>query len=808
MADNISPTTRVLRFLDKPQCLITLYAAVLVASLVFIFRDFIFSDYMIASHDVVGFGVFYRTLLKEYLLSHYSVPGWNFFICCGLPFVDAIHGGIYYPLTFIDFCGDVFRTTAYNFMLHYFLAGVFMYLAARQFNLSRLGAVFAGLAYALSPCLFSWTAEGHDGKLYVATWFPLLMLFLDRLLRRYRLQDAVWFGLVLAVIILTPHLQMAYYVLWVVALFSVYKLGRLFLQSWTVKSLIRPAALLVFGVLLGLMISSVQLLPSARYLLNYSPRASVHAGFEFASQYSLRAEEAVSQLVPEFSGTDLANGQRLYWGKNTFKRTSESAGIVVLFMALLAFLTRGRSEKYFWGALASLVFLYALGPSTPFFALIIAVIPFLSSMAGPSTAMFVFVFCVAVLGGMGIENVRDRAVSPGALGSSRQWTLAFVLRAVPFILLLAAISFTISGEEMLRWYCRIFNLAALPMESAAAGKWSFALANLPHLKTGLWLALVYAGIAAVVVRIVLSAPRLRHLLWILPLVVTFANCRFNEQLLYVFDADRRFGPHPVIDVLRSQEEPGRTVSYGIWEGGFQLGYYGIRSTTFPHGKELIWFYELIGGYHRSNYLNPRLANLTATRYIICRQGHHLPPDILGPIPLDTLGVAAEYIVLGNRNCFPHAYLAGAYKVVPDRKAIHELVLKGSDNLRKLVLLEEEPELTISPCSPDSYRAEIIYYDMDSLEINVVSATNQLLVLSDTYFPAWRACVDGVRRPIHRAYGAFRAVAVPSGNHRVVMVYDSALNRWSGRLTIAGLLAAIVVVGYCRWRRRSDPIDSV
>ena len=76
-------TARVLCFLDKPQCSIALYAAVLVASLVFIFRDFIFSDYMIASHDIVGFGVFYRSLLKDYLLTHHTVPGWNNFICCG-----------------------------------------------------------------------------------------------------------------------------------------------------------------------------------------------------------------------------------------------------------------------------------------------------------------------------------------------------------------------------------------------------------------------------------------------------------------------------------------------------------------------------------------------------------------------------------------------------------------------------------------------------------------------------------------------------------------------------------------------------
>jgi uncharacterized membrane protein YfhO len=47
-------------------------------------------------------------------------------------------------------------------------------------------------------------------------------------------------------------------------------------------------------------------------------------------------------------------------------------------------------------------------------------------------------------------------------------------------------------------------------------------------------------------------------------------------------------------------------------------------------------------------------------------------------------------------------------------------------------------------------------------------------MSDAYYPGWRVWVDDVETKLLRADYAFRAVAIPSGEHRVRFEFDSLL----------------------------------
>ncbi|HUY32813.1 MAG TPA: YfhO family protein [Pirellulales bacterium] len=58
-----------------------------------------------------------------------------------------------------------------------------------------------------------------------------------------------------------------------------------------------------------------------------------------------------------------------------------------------------------------------------------------------------------------------------------------------------------------------------------------------------------------------------------------------------------------------------------------------------------------------------------------------------------------------------------------------------------------------------------------MAINVDVATAGRLVLADTWYPGWRATVDGHEAAVDRAHGVFRGVSVPGGRHQVVFGYE-------------------------------------
>ena len=233
-----------------------IFILALLIGVIILFNDFLFSDKMLNGSDTINAGIFFRHLYVEYFKAYGSVPVWNPYIFGGLPFVDAFHGDTYYPLSILKFFGNFYRDLGLNLVIHIFLAGIFMYFTARQFRLSRLASTLSAVAYAFSGFLVSLVAPGHDGKIFVTTLFPLTILFLDRAFERKALLNFTLLGLVIGVIILSPHPQLSYYSLWAIALFGLFRLVNLYLQSKSIVKTLVPASLLVYAVVIGLLISA------------------------------------------------------------------------------------------------------------------------------------------------------------------------------------------------------------------------------------------------------------------------------------------------------------------------------------------------------------------------------------------------------------------------------------------------------------------------------------------------------------------------------------------------------------------------
>jgi hypothetical protein len=84
---------------------------------------------------------------------------------------------------------------------------------------------------------------------------------------------------------------------------------------------------------------------------------------------------------------------------------------------------------------------------------------------------------------------------------------------------------------------------------------------------------------------------------------------------------------------------------------------------------------------------------------------------------------------------------------------------------------ENPGLATGDCSDPLDEIIIIEEEPAELVIQVTALEEGWFVLSDTWYPGWRAWVDDQMIDIDRANFLFRAMKVPAGQHTIRMVYQ-------------------------------------
>jgi len=93
-----------------------------------------------------------------------------------------------------------------------------------------------------------------------------------------------------------------------------------------------------------------------------------------------------------------------------------------------------------------------------------------------------------------------------------------------------------------------------------------------------------------------------------------------------------------------------------------------------------------------------------------------------------------------------------------------------------------------------------YYGPNDVVLHVETDAPALLVLSDTFYPGWRATVDGTPVPIYQTNAALRGVPVPAGAHRVEMHFRPRTLQIGLGLAAAGGLACLALWWMERRRR--------
>ena len=299
---------------------------------------------------------------------------------------------------------------------HLIWSGLGIAYLLREFKVKRLGQAIGGLAFSLSGYLVA--RAGFLSINAAAAWIPWLLLFLYRYAER-KSKNLIGLTVVVSMLLLAGHAQTAWHA---------FLLGGIWAVYWSVirsdngnrgKKLGRSLVGFVCAVVLGIGISTIQLLPTVEYLF-FSQRA-VEYGYESAMTYSFWPWRFLTLIAPDLFGNPAWD---IYWGYGNYWEDAVYIGLLPLILAL-GFLARSVWKKLrktpqesisehfnlgiFLGAIVLVSFLLALGDNTVIFPFLYKYMPGMDLFQAPTRYTILAEISLALLAGFGVDQLTKPA---------------------------------------------------------------------------------------------------------------------------------------------------------------------------------------------------------------------------------------------------------------------------------------------------------------------------------------------------------------------------------------------------------------
>jgi hypothetical protein len=192
--------------------------------------------------------------------------------------------------------------------------------------------------------------------------------------------------------------------------------------------------------------------------------------------------------------------------------------------------------------------------------------------------------------------------------------------------------------------------------------------------------------------------------------------------------------------------------------------------------------------------------------------------LVGPLqaiatPLHGPGLHVAYkgkdgVVYSNSNALPRVFVVDRQRTVAGDKAELAAVTAPGFNGRGVAVTDhplpgiQQSGGTATP--PAGASARLASYGAEKVVIDATATDPSLVVLTDSFYPGWKATVDGKPASIERVDYVLRGVSIGPGHHTIVMRYQPASWRigWIVSLVaLLGLLGALASVWIGTRRRR-------
>jgi hypothetical protein len=718
-----------------------------------------------------------KIFLMEIMLKEGQLGFWNPYIFMGFPLLAEPEVGPFYPLN-LFFALPIpyyYALTLFN-VIHFSLAGVFTYLLARSLDISRPGSLISGLVFAFGGFLMAQLR--NISILSGSIWLPLILCLFSQAIRRRSYTFAAGAGIALALQILPSHPQIILYILITLGLYYLYSL--LTLPRAEIRPVLTLTLISLTTVVIGMSLAAIQLIPA--WQLKELSVLSESGTYDFVTAYSLPPLRMLSFLFPNFLGNPVIG----YKGEPFFAEHHGYVGILPLILAALAWGKRRNREARFFGLLALVSILLALGNANPIYRLL-AYVPVYNYFRIPARWLYTLTLSLGILAGFGLDYLKEQRQTRSMRIFSHGLGILGLLFTLTLPLLFfyrkQAMAITDFILEHFHPGMVIYAVRALirylPRFPDAPQTNLLARLFPPLLNPILFFLLAFHASALSVFFFLRKKISTRWFQVIAASLIAFdlfmtggttinrvqEASYFDKRASTVF-LEQNLGLARIYSPDREGEAPQKLFDY------FPM-IYRIQSTCSCPCVSVLTL-RRYDDFMNALLQNTRLLNLAGVKYILTAREE---PEEWWHNTLHKVYSEEGLNIYENLDVMPRAFLVHRAEVPGSDEAILALLTDYDFDLSSSILVEDQSALArlesmVTGSSPAEARDEvrIVEYEPNRVVIETTSSQAGFLFLSDAYYPGWRARLDGQEETIYRADYLFRAVLVPPGQHIVEFTF--------------------------------------
>ena len=791
-------------------------------------------------HDSVA-GVGAGQESKEYLERTGERTRWTNAIFGGMPTYQMSPS--YDSTKVLNWAEKLYRLYLPDYVMLTFMMMIGFYLLLRAFGLSVWLASLGGIVWAFSSYFFILISAGHIWKFITLAYVPPTIAGVVLAYRKKYLLGGVVTAFFIALQILSNHIQMSYYFMFVI-LFMVVAYFADAYQKKELPHFFKASAVLVLAAAVGACINLSNLYHTYEYSketmrgkselkqeVAAAKQTSSGLDRDYITAWSYGIGETWSLLVPNVKGgsssailsqskaaMEKANPMYgsvysqfpQYFGDQPWTAGPVYVGAFVLFLFVLGcFIVKGPLK---WALLGATVFsiLLSWGKNlmglTDFF---IDYVPLYNKFRAVSSILVIAEFTIPLLAVLALKEIVGK---PAVLKEKENRTALFIslaLTAGVALLLAVAPGMLFSDFVTPREMAALQQ--GLPQEHLMP-----LVSNMTEMREAIVASDAWRSFFIIVIGCVLlflyQQQKLKASLMVAGVTLLCLADMWTVNKRYL--NDDLFVPKSQRTEAFVKTQADEIILQDTAQNYRVLNFVGFPGNTFNENNTAYW-HKSVGGYHAAklrryqemidHHIMPemeatyrevaqasgrmdsvdaskfRVLNMLNTKYFI------FPADKDGqPVPVV------------NPYAYGNAWFVDRVQYVKD--ANEEIAALNTVVPTETAVVDAKFKDALTGWSEGHKDAESVVqltsYEPNRLTYHVSSAKGGVVVFSEIYYPGWQATIDGAPVDIARADYILRAMHVPSGSHTIEMWFEPQSIRVTE--TIAYVALALLVIGVMAW----------